>query len=66
MGDHKSDEYTICDIKANNNKVQHTFTNHRGFTYTTGNKTNYNAFGINVQVSSPLAQLGQVSPRQQE
>ncbi|RAJ21999.1 PKD domain-containing protein [Pedobacter cryoconitis] len=53
-GDGKTDEYTICDIKANNNKVQHTFTKSScGFTYTTGNQTNYNAFGINVGVYSP-------------
>lgn len=53
-GDGKSDEYTICDIKSNNNKVQHTFSKSScGFTYTTGNSTTYNAFGINVGVYSP-------------
>lgn len=53
-GDGKSDEYTICDITSNNNKVQHTFIKSScGFTYTTGNQTTYNAFGINVGVYSP-------------
>ena len=53
-GDGTSNEYTICDITSNNNKVQHTFTKSScGFTYTTGNQTTYNAFGINVGVYSP-------------
>jgi PKD repeat protein len=53
-GDRKANEYTICDIKSNNNKVQHTFTESScGYTYTTGNQTIYNAFGINVGVYSP-------------
>ena len=53
-GDGTSNEYTICDITSNNNKVQHTFIKSScGFTYTTGNQTTYNAFGINVGVYSP-------------
>ncbi|KIO78546.1 hypothetical protein TH53_02945 [Pedobacter lusitanus] len=53
-GDGTSNEYTICDIISNSNKVQHTFTKSScGFTYTTGNQTTYNAFGINVGVYSP-------------
>ncbi|MBB6499808.1 PKD domain-containing protein [Pedobacter cryoconitis] len=53
-GDGNANEYTYCDIQTNNSKVQHTYTRSScGLTYTTGNQTTYNAFGINVGIYSP-------------
>jgi PKD repeat protein len=54
-GDTFSNEYTICDIRSANGRVQHIFTRSScGLTYSTGTETTYNAFGVNVNVNSPF------------
>ena len=54
-GDGKADEYTYCNIISNNNRVSHIFTESScGLSYTSGNQTFYNAFGVNVGVMSPF------------
>lgn len=54
-GDGNSNDYSYCDILNLAGKVSHTFTKSScGLTYTSGNQTTYNAFGINVGVVSPF------------
>jgi PKD repeat protein len=54
-GDGTSNEYTLCDIVKNGNKVRHIYTQSScGLSYTSGNQTYYNAFGVNVNVQSPF------------
>ena len=54
-GDGKANIYTICDIRANDSKIQHTYTESScGLTFVSGATTTYNAFGINVGVAGPF------------
>ncbi|EDM37446.1 PKD [Pedobacter sp. BAL39] len=54
-GDGRSDEYTICDIVNDANRVRHSYTESScGRSYTSGSQTFYNAFGVNVNVQSPF------------
>ncbi|PYF76027.1 PKD domain-containing protein [Pedobacter nutrimenti] len=54
-GDGTTNEYTYCDISSNSGSVTHTFSKSScGLTFTSGSKTIYNAFGINVGVKSPF------------
>lgn len=54
-GDDQVDSYTYCDIIQQQNKVNHTFRKSScGFSFGSGASTVYNAFGVNVQLTSPF------------
>lgn len=54
-GDGTSNDYTYCDIRQNNDRVNHVYNKSScGLSYRSGNQTFYNAFGVNVGLVSPF------------
>ena len=54
-GDGDTDEYTYCDINTSGGRVAHSFSKSScGLSYMSGTQTFYNAFGVNVGVTSPF------------
>jgi len=54
-GDDQVDTYTYCDIIQQQNKVKHSFSRSScGVSFGSGANTAYNAFGVNVQLTSPF------------